>query len=204
MADMTLAQAAEITGVAYATLKKHGQRGHLRIKTVNGRVYVAEEDLEAYQASKGFGELHEKVMGQSLPTVAREAGNSIARMPAAVRAAVLDGMPTSKKAGSPDPYNKAIQSFPHQEPVPITSDDPHFNLEIGYQHAETPRWKRKSVSTWVLGKATWTFSPDPRGGPGTWIGGGSREGARLAPGFSPANPYSEYRPLAGSESVDRD
>jgi len=204
MADLTLQQVAEITGVHYANLKKQSQRGQLRTKTVDGRLYVTQEDLDAYQAAKGFGELHEKVVGQTLPTVAREAGNSIARMPAAVRGAILDGLPASKKPGSPDPYLAAVKKYPRQEPVPITSDDPHFGFEVGYQHEETPRWKRRSASTWALGKATWTFSPNPKGGDGVWIGGGSREGAHLAEGFSPANPYSEYRPLAGSESVDRD
>lgn len=205
MAEIALAQVAEITGVPYANLKKQAQRNQLRTRSRGGRLYVTDEDLDAYMAANNIVALSKRVVGQSLGVIAREAGNSIARLPEKVRGAILEGMPTSKnKTGGPEPFLKATAGFPKRSAAPITSDDPHFEFGVGYQHSESPRWKRRSSSTWVLGKATWTFSPDPKGGPGTWIGGGSREGATLAPGFSPANPYSEYRPLAGSETVDRD
>lgn len=190
MAEIPLIQASKITGIAYATLKKQSQRGQLRVKMIDGRTYVEEDDLQAYMATREFADLHPRIVGQELNTVAREAGSMVARLPEKVRGAMLDGIPTERK----------VEALLDAMDVVQESDDPHFGFDVGYTHKENPKWKRVNAGQWKLGSATWTFSPDPNHlGRDTWIGGGSREGAQLAPGFSPSNPHRYLRPLGSGD-----
>jgi hypothetical protein len=179
MAEIPLIQAAKITGIAYATLKKQSQRGQLRIKMIDGRTYVEEEDLEAYMATREFADIHDRIVGQPLSKVADEAGSMVKRLPQTVRRAIHGGV---------------VADGRHDEPDRI-SLDPHHGFPVGYKHKEDPKWWHVGEQTWELGGASWTFSPSPVTlGAGTWIGGGKNSGQELSKEFSPANPLSIYRP----------
>jgi hypothetical protein len=100
-------------------------------------------------------------------------------------------------AGKPETFLKAIEGVPRNPPLeePDEDVDPHGGHPIGFQWAETPRWKRISESTWAIGNAKWIWN-----GLG-WEGAGAAAGRELGEGISPANPYSEKRPVAPSKKA---
>lgn len=192
MSDLTFSEAAERANVAEATLRKHAQRGKLVTKRVEGQVVISEEALAAYQAGVTL-----VAAGRAIQS-GREIGNLFGNLPTPVRDAILQAMPTQKKAeGHPELVDKAFRGIAHHGPVDEESDDPHFGHPIGYQHKTSPRWKRINASTWSLGGATWSHNGI------MWVGGGLREGKELGEGVSPAAPAADRRPLAPSEPVKR-
>lgn len=179
MAEILLIHASKITGVPYTNLKKQAQRGQLRVKTINGRVYIEEDDLEAYMATKEFSDLHARIVGQSLERVAVEAGLTAARLPTKVRDSMGHG---------------ALSVDPLLDPAVSDRADPHSGYPVGYAHKEDPKWKHVTESMWELSGATWIYSPDPSGNGGRWIGGGKASGQALALDYSPASTISIWRP----------
>lgn len=199
MADRTLQEFAAETGVAYATLKKHAQRGQLKTRREGARIFIADEDAATYMLAHGLEKAADAVreFGSEADAALREVGNVIARLPARVQTAILEGLPTTKKPGSPDAFIKAAAALPQLPGVSGESDDPHFGHPVGYQHKESPRWKRTSATTWSLGESSWIWNSL------FWEGAGEAEGRALAEGISPANPYSDQRPLGPSSAKER-
>ena len=201
----TLQEVAKITGLPYAVVKKHSQRGKLRSMLAGRTRVVSDDDLAAYQAAmsleKVAGELR-TVDGDTKPlkTASLEAGNHIARLPSNIRTAILDGMPKTGKgghAGKAEAFLASIEGVPHREPLeePDEDVDPHGGKPVGFQWDEAPRWKRVSETTWAIGQAKWIWN-----GIG-WEGAGAVDGRDLGEGVSPANPYSQKRPLAPSQKA---
>jgi len=186
MSDISLQEAAARSGLPYQTLKKATQRGQLRARHEGARVFVDEDEFTAYMTSKQVSKAFDEA--PDAQSAFREVGNVIGRLPSHVQTAILEGMPTAKKQGSPEPFRKAIESVPKHPAVASISGYPHFGHPIGYQHAESPRWKRTSESTWSLDGSSWSWNGF------MWEGGGEAEGRTLAEGISPGNPYSDLRP----------
>lgn len=185
----TLAEVAEITGRPEATLRKHIQRGRLIATVEAGRSVVSDPDLDRYLTAEELTTTAETVRKPET-NVPREIGNMIGRLPPSIANAILDGMPTQKKpAGDPEAFKKDTKNTRKNPPVEIDDSDPHRGYPIGYQHTEKPRWKRTSKSTWSLDGATFAWN-----GMG-WEGGGARDGMLLTDDVSPADPYSDKRPL---------
>lgn len=199
MADRTLQEFAAETGVAYATLKKHAQRGQLKTRREGARIFIADEDAETYMVAHGLEKAADAVreFGSEGEAAVREVGNVIARLPARVQTAILEGLPTTKKPGSPDAFLKAAAAVPQLPEVSGESDDPHFGRPIGYQHAESPRWKRVSESRWSLNGSSWDWNGL------FWEGKGDAEGRAIGEGISPSNPFSDQRPLGPSSAKER-
>ena len=201
----TLQEVAKITGLHYAVVKKHAQRGKLKTSLEGRNRVVSDDDLAAYQASDALDKLSDALRDvdgdvKELKIASGEAGNHISRLPSHIRDAILNGMPKTGKGGhvgrSTD-YLTAIEGVPTNPELeePDEDVDPHGGRKIGFQWAETPRWKRVSESTWAIGNAKWTWN-----GLG-WEGSGAAAGRELGEGVSPANPYSSKRPLAPSKKA---
>lgn len=201
----TLQEVAKITERPYAVVKKHAQRGKLQTVLEGRSRVVTEEALAAYQAAEGLERTAAalRVVNDDLTELREavgEAGNAIARLPSHVLGAILDGMPKTGKgghSGRSTAFLEAKEGIPSKEP-PVEPDeevDPHGGRPVGFQWGEAPRWKHVSESTWAIGKATWTWN-----GLG-WEAGGSIVGREIGEGISPANPYSEKRPMAPSRKV---
>lgn len=196
--SITLQEASTRSGVAYALLKKHAQRGKLRTSKDGPRLLVEEADLDAYLAAEKLGRTAAAVEGQPVAVIAREFGNAIASLPSHVQAAILEGMPTQKSpGGSSAPFKKAVEGIPKRVAAPDVPEDvdPHRGFAVGHQHRHAPRWKRTSSSTWSLDGASWSWNGM------FWEGGGSRDGQTLAVGISPAAPMADYRPIQPSKAV---
>lgn len=183
----TLAEVAEQTGKTQTILRKHIERGKLRATKDGPRLLIEDEDLEDYLASDIFEEASVAVQQNKNSW---EIGNIIAKLPVRLRNAISDGMPTAKKAGSPDAWIAATNDIPKQR-VPVQDGDPHWGFTVGYQHLEEPRWTRNNSSTWSIGGASYSWDPA-----GIWVGGGTKEGIFLPDDISPANPDTHFRPLA--------
>jgi excisionase family DNA binding protein len=187
----TVGQVAKLAGVNEATVRQHIVRGRLIAEKDGGRTLITQAALDAYLTEDALVETAAEVRkpGANVP---REIGNMLARLPAHVAEAILAGIPTAKKAGSPDAFNMAIEQLPKRE-VPEEEGDPHAGYPIGHQHLEPPRWKRVSDSTWRLDDAAFTWSGSQ------WVG--TRDGAFLGEGISPSSPWSDRRPLAPAKKV---
>lgn len=194
----TLAEIAEITGKSQAVLRKHIERGKLAVSKDGNRILVEDEALEAYQASDIF----EEASVASQTKNGWEVGNIIARLPTRFLNAILDGIPTAKKAGSPTAWEAATIDVP-KRPTPVKDGDPHWGFKVGHQHNDEPRWARSNSNTWRLGDATFTWDPEMK----AWVGGGVRSGVYLHDdlegegNISPANPATHFRPLAPPGAV---
>lgn len=196
MKTYSIAQIAEMTGSSEGTLRQHASRGHLRTMKQGTRSVVTQPDLDAYLSAEALVATVPKVRATNAD-VPREIGNMIARLPKAVGDAILEGLPTTKRAGSGEAYRKAVAKLP-QYPAVADSGDVHWGYPIGYQHKTAPRWKRVSESTWNLDGASWSWNGFE------WEGGGSRDNVPpLGDGVSPASPYADQRPLAMSKKVDK-
>jgi len=192
----TISQIAKMTGRSEATVRQHLSRGRLRASREGGRTTVSQADLDAYLSSEELVATAPKVRGAAGADVPREIGNMINRLPPHVAEAILDGIPTAKRQGGPDAFNRIAVTFATHD-VPEESDDPHWGFPIGHQHADSPRWYRASASTWQLGEARWSWNGI------NWEGGGSRAGVVLDEGLSPAHPWSDGRPLAPPKKVSK-
>lgn len=193
MSTFTLKEVADKTGRSEAVLRKHMERGKLRTTKEGGRTVVDGDDLDAYMTSEELSATAVAVL--TSPDVPREIGNMIARLPRRVAESILMAMPTSKKVtGAPELVDKAMRGLAKNPPADEGSDDPHFGHPVGFQHAESPRWKRTTSTTWALGDAKWSWNGLE------WEGGGSRDGQSLGEGISPAAPASDRRPIAPSKA----
>ena len=189
----TVSQISEMTGTSESTIRQHIARGRLTAEKDGTRTFVTQAALDAYLTSDVLTETAAEVRkpGADVP---REIGNMFSRLPAHVAEAILSGIPTSKKAGSPDAFITATEQLPRRA-VPEEDGDPHWGYPIGYQHQEAPRWKRVSDSTWRLDDATWTWDGYD------WIG--TREGTGLRTGIAPSHPWADKRPLAPAKKVTK-
>lgn len=193
---ISLQSAAQMTGIAYATIKKDAQREKLRVTREGGKVFTTEEDLEVYVAGKQIVRIVESTAGQPADVFPREIGNGIANLPPRLLNAILDGIPTAKKPGGSAAYLRERAAVPHAPPSVVPDpDDPHNGYPVGYQHTQAPRWKRTSESTWSLAGATWSWNGL------FWEGGGTRVDSTLGEGVSPSNPDTHFRAAATSKAV---
>lgn len=204
VADRSLAEVAERTGLGIETLRKHVQRNKLRAtRGDDGKYSVKDADLELYMAGDLFASMTAAAhdAAKPAPEAVRELGNIFGQVPTNILNAILSGIPHSSNKGTspgnPAAFLAATKGMPPGPPVIEDSEDPHFGHPIGYAHEVSPRWKRISESTWELDKARWSFN-----GFG-WEGSGSADGRELAEGISPAAPASDRRPLAPSKAVPR-
>jgi excisionase family DNA binding protein len=101
----TLAEAAEKTGRSQAVLRKHIERGKLRATKDGSRTVIADEDLDRYLASE---ELERTATALQVTESLEPLGKLLSRLPPAIQQAILDGMPSGKKQGGPEPFLKAI------------------------------------------------------------------------------------------------
>ena len=190
----TLSEAAEITGRSVSTLRQHIVRGRLIAEKDGNRTLIPSDRLDAYMSAETL--IAAVPMVRISTNVPKEIGNMIERLPPKVIEAILEGLPTSKKAGSGTAFRAISETLPHQG-LPVESEDPHWGFSVGHQHVDAPKWKRMSANTWSLGDGRWSWN-----GIG-WEGGGSREGVILEEGMSPASPFADQRPLAPSEAVKK-
>lgn len=198
----TLQQVAQTTGRPYAVIKKHAQRGKLQTVLEGRNRVVTEEGLAAYQAAEGLEKVADAVRNPETPlselkTRSNEAGNAISRLPPKIRDAILDGMPKTGKgghSGKSEPFRNAVggEIRDAEGPEEPNDDNPHGGKPVGFRWGEAPRWKHSSTDSWSLDGAIWTWNGL------MWEGSGKAEGRTLADDISPANPYSEKRPLAVS------
>jgi hypothetical protein len=204
VSDLSLQEAAEKAGVKLDLLRKHIQRGKLRAtkQDDDGRITVTEDDLDLYIAGEGLDKMStaaHSVAGttKTFRETTREIGNLWGQVPPHVTGAILEGLPTSKKQGSSEPFERATKNLPKSEPVDEFSDDPHFGRPVGYRHKSSPRWTHINQSTWELDGAKWSWNGM------FWEGGGSAVGRTLGDGISPGAPAADRRPLAPSKEVKR-
>ncbi len=106
----TVGQISKMTGTSESTIRQHISRGRLAVEKDGTRTYVTQAALDAYLAEDALTETAAEVRkpGADVP---REIGNMISRLPAHVAEAILSGIPTSKKAGSPDAFHTAIEQL---------------------------------------------------------------------------------------------
>lgn len=189
----TVSQVAKLTGVSEATLRQHIARGRLVAEKDGTRSIVTQASLDAYLAAGALSEAATEVRrpGADVP---REIGNMLNRLPPHVAEAILAGVPTSKKAGSGEAFNRSIEQLPKRD-VPEDAGDPHWGYPIGYQHLESPRWKRISETAWRIEDVTYSWNGF------AWEC--SREGVEIGSDISPANPWSDRRPLAPAKRVTK-
>lgn len=194
MTTYTIAEVAELTGRSEQTVRQHASRGRLAVLKDGLRTLVTQQALDAYMSVDALETAVEAVKAPEAD-VPREIGNMLSRLPPHVAEAILEGLPTSKRPGSGDAFARVTARLP-ERPVPEPSDDPHWGFPVGYQHVDAPRWKRSTKNAWSLGDATYSWNGF------NWEGGGSRDGA-LPVDISPADPWSDRRPMAPPKKVSK-
>jgi excisionase family DNA binding protein len=101
----SLAEVAEKTGRSQAVLRKHIERGKLRATKDGGRTVIADEDLDRYLATEELERTaHALVTTESIEPL----GTLLVRLPISIQQAILDGMPSGKKQGGPEPFKAAV------------------------------------------------------------------------------------------------
>jgi excisionase family DNA binding protein len=183
----SLQEVAELTGRSQAVLRKHIERGKLRATKDGSRTTISDDDLDRYLAAD---ELDKTSHALTTTDDLTPLSTLLARLPPKIQQAILDGMPSGKKQGSPEPFKKAVADL-RGDTLPVAgadADDPHQGHPRGFAHSSAPRWKRTGPSTWTLGKRTFSWN-----GFG-WEGGQDAEGTELEEGISPANGQPDLRP----------
>lgn len=184
----TLSEVAEKTGRTQAMLRKHIQRGKLRAQKDGTRVIIEDADLDAYLGS----DILEEAAAAAAAGNAREIGNSIARLPPRILASILDGIPTQKKAGSPEPFRNATNDVPKTAFADNIDGDHNWSFPVGHQHVDAPRWKHVKTDVWAIGEKEYSWN-------GWWWAGS--DGVEIGEAFSPAHPDAHFRPLAPGSKV---